>query len=354
MPAYNAERFIAQAVESVLAQDYEHWELIVVDDGSTDSTSDVIKAFDDSRIRYIFQENRGQAAALNHGLNIARGEYITTLDVDDWYPANSLGDRAAYLDGHPEIGVAYGDGYYCDENGEPFLSFSEHMPSGSSGDVFDLLIVSPFYGTGATVMQRKEVLRGDDIHYDESIVWCQDWDFYIRLAEVTSFGYVDVITINYRIHSASMTEEMPSGRRLESLLCLRKKVLNSERFRSTIDEQKSAFFYDFLVVDLFGNVRAQEEIFKSEAFGTLSNQEQARLQRLTANKYFQEQKEVQVAKRWLWASWKRAPFEPKTAILLMASWISPEVARWMIQKREAKRTEPQSQTPFEMVIPTKN
>src|SRR5215510_7816825 len=90
MPAYNGERFIKQAIESVFAQTYPNWELIVVDDGSTDNTVQIISSFADSRIVYIHQENRGQAAALNHGLGIARGKYITTLDVDDWLTPNSL------------------------------------------------------------------------------------------------------------------------------------------------------------------------------------------------------------------------------------------------------------------------
>lgn len=201
MPAYNAEQYIVQAIDSVLKQDYSNWELIVVDDGSTDNTENIVKSFNDERIRYNYQENLGQASALNRGLDLVEGEYITTLDADDFLPSNSLSSRATFLDQHNQFGVVYGDGYYCDEAGEVLLRFTDHMPTGVVGDVYDELIVSPFYGTGASVMERREVLNQHRLRYDESIVWCQDWDFYIRLAEITHFGFVETITIRYRLHS---------------------------------------------------------------------------------------------------------------------------------------------------------
>ena len=227
----------------------------------------------------------GRPLRLNHGLELARGEYITTLDVDDWLTPDSLVDRVSFLDAHPRYGVVYGDGYYCDAGGETFLTFSDHMPCGQSGDVYDLLIVSPFYGTGAAVMQRRDMLARFQIRYDESIVWCQDWDFYIRLAEFRPFGFVATKTIRYRIHSDSMTEAMPGGRRLESLIRLRKKVLGSQRFHSVSSSQKSAFFYDFIVKDLDGDFVKQERIINSREFSAIDKNEQARIQRLAANRY---------------------------------------------------------------------
>lgn len=353
MPAYNAEGFIVEAIDSVLAQTYPHWELIVIDDGSVDRTSHIVQAIQDERIRYAYQENRGQAAALNYGLDLACGDYITTLDVDDWFTPNSLGDRVAFLDRHPRYGAVYGDGLYCDPNGKEFLRFNEHMPSGLSGDVYDLLVVSPFYGTGAGVMQRRDVLTRYQIRYDDGIVWCQDWDFYIRVAEVVPFGFVESLTIRYRIHSGSMTEAMPSGRRLESLIRLRDKVLDSPRFRSTTHTQKYAFFYDYLVKDLNGDIAKQEWVMDSAAFNTLEREDQARLQRYIANRYLLEQKQTKAAKRWLRSSWKKAPFEPRTTILVLASMVSPEIARRMIQSRQSLSKDEEQLSPFEMVLPVK-
>ena len=85
MPVFNGAVFLSQAITSVLDQEYPDWELIVIDDGSTDHSAEIIRSFahHEPRIRYIYQQNAGQAAALNHGLNVMRGEFVTTLDADD-------------------------------------------------------------------------------------------------------------------------------------------------------------------------------------------------------------------------------------------------------------------------------
>ena len=98
MPAYNGGAFIGQAINSVLNQTYPNWELIVVDDGSTDNTADLVAGYKDPRVRYVYQRNAGQAAALNRGLDLAEGEFVTTLDTDDWLSSDSLSCRVDYLD----------------------------------------------------------------------------------------------------------------------------------------------------------------------------------------------------------------------------------------------------------------
>src|SRR4030067_1139719 len=129
MPVYNGEQYLRQAIDSVLAQTCPHWELVVVDDGSTDSTSAIVHSFSDERIRYTYEQNRGQTTALNRGLELARGEYVTTLDADDWLNADSLQARVDCLAAHEESGVAYGDGYYSNAAGKPGLGFHGHMAS---------------------------------------------------------------------------------------------------------------------------------------------------------------------------------------------------------------------------------
>ena len=123
MPAYNGEKFIDQAINSVIDQTYDNWELIVIDDGSQDGTKEIVQNYKDPRIRYFYQYNQGQAAALNKGLDLARGEFITTLDVDDWYTPTSLEDRIEFLISYPQFGAVYADGYYCDIHGNPIMLF---------------------------------------------------------------------------------------------------------------------------------------------------------------------------------------------------------------------------------------
>jgi glycosyltransferase involved in cell wall biosynthesis len=354
MPVYNGVEYLAGAIGSLLAQTYPHWELVLVDDGSTDDTAVIAQSFADPRIRYHYQENRGQAAALNTGLGLARGEFVTTLDADDVYPPHSLADRVARFLLHPEVGVVYGDGVYCYETGEPFLKFTEQMPSGATGDVYDLVIVSPFFGTGATMMIRKAVLDAHELLYDESIVWCQDWDFYIRVAEVTPFEFVPTITIEYRMHGAGMTVAMPQGRRLESLIRMRHKVMASPRFGQVSDAQKAAFFYDVLTQDLWGDVAAQEGVFDGAAFALLSAGQQARLLRLTAVKYYLAVQEQAMAKRWLRRAWKAQLTDPKTAVVTVLVHLNRQLATAVIQRWQAQAQPAGQKSPFELAtaVPT--
>jgi glycosyltransferase involved in cell wall biosynthesis len=352
MPVYNGEAYLQAAIESVLAQSYPHWELVVVDDGSTDGTARIVRSFEDERIRYSRQENRGQAAALNRGLELARGDAITTLDADDCLTVDSIRARAEFLDANPAYGVVYADGVYCNADGVELLTFKEHMPAGVQGDVYDTLIVSPFYGTGASVLVRRDVLARHDIRYDEDIVWCQDWDFYIRLAEKTTFGFVDMVSIRYRLHEGGMTAAMPKGRRLDSLIRLRYKVLASERFGSTVIRQKDAYFYDFLVKDLHQLPEAQAAVFASAAFQSCPGALQGRLMRLVANVYLLEYQHLEMVGVWLRHAWFLSPGDIKTALAFFLFQVHPSLARRIVQAY-MKRVNPAGATdPFQLAAVT--
>lgn len=347
-PVYNGEKFLSQTIDSVLAQDYENWELVVVDDGSIDNTAQIVKAYPNARIRYQYQVNRGQAAALNHGLRLASGEYITTLDADDWYPPNSLSARIEVLKQHPDSGVVYGDGMYCDAAGKPMLRFSEQMPSGSQGDVYDLLIVSPFYGTGAGIIVRRSVFETHGITYDERIDWCQDWDIYIRVAEKVHFCFSPDISINYRIHYGGMTQTMPGGRRLESLIRLRYKVLQSERFSQTNSDHKAAFFYDFLVRDLHNRLDDQEKIFSHPRFTQLPLNQQSRLIRLSAVNYLLAAEKNEFVKKWLSKAWQVSRRDKKSMLAMILVNIHPGLAKKIIGKWHHAHNATSPKSPMEL------
>lgn len=347
MPAYNGDRFIKQAIESVLAQTYPHWELIVVDDGSTDSTAEVVSTFKDSRIVYIYQENRGQAAALNHGLEVARGAYITTLDVDDWYTPNSLAARAEFLDTNEEYEVVYGDGIFCDKDGSLLKRFSELRTDHLVGDVFDVMLTNSFFGTGANVMVRASALEKYKIRYDESIVWCQDYDFYLRLAENCHFGFVDALTVWYRLHQENMTLTMPSKRRQDSLVRTRLKALASARFNQTSNLQKVGFFHALLVYDLYNNIGGQIQIMDQLQFQMLPKYEQARLIRLCASNYLSAHQNIKEARQLLIRSWRLNPFDPKTIFVIIFAYLNKGPMEWIFRfwRNIKLRNEPLS-SPF--------
>ena len=350
MPAYNGGQFIKKAIESMFAQTYLNWELIIVDDGSTDDTAAIISCFHDSRIVYVYQENCGQAAALNHGLDIARGEYITTLDVDDWFSPNSLGDRAVFLDRYQEYDVVYGDGIFCDQDGNQLKQFSELRTSDVTGDVFGVMLSNSFFGTGANVMVRKSVLEKNQIRYDTSIVWCQDYDLYLRLAEKCKWGYVNSVMVWYRLHHENMTVTMPSGRRLESLVRTKLKALASERFDTVLYSQKVSFFHHFFLHDLESDVKRQKDLMNHLQFKMLRKIDQARIIRLSASNYLAARENMKEVRELLRNSLRLNPFDPKTIFVIILAYLNKGPFEWLFNSwREMKIRNQSISSPFDQV-----
>jgi glycosyltransferase involved in cell wall biosynthesis len=351
MPAFNGEKFIHQAIESVLSQTYPAWELIIVDDGSTDRTAEIIGGYgEDVRIRRVYQENRGQAAALNRGLELASGEFVTTLDTDDWYTPHSLQDRVTYLNDHPEYGTVYGDGVYCDVNGKMLKRFSEYRIGDVTGDVYDTLIFASFFGTGANVMIRREIIEKFQIRYDEKVFWCQDLDFYIRVAERCSFGVVDSIIVWYRIHDNNMTMSSPEGRRLEGAIRTKNKVLSSPRFERTGISSRKAFFLKLLKSDLYGRLEEQEAVIHNKNFLSLPKKDQAEILRLVANQYFLFGSHQEFAKDWLKRAMHLAPFDLKTLLSVTLVSINPSFVKYIMRWRQRRNDQSiLNRSPFEFI-----
>ena len=117
MPLYNKAPYVRKAVESVVGQTFGDWELVVVDDGSTDGSGEVVGNYTDPRIRLVRQENAGVGAARNRGVRESRAQYLCFLDADDWWEPTFLEEMAALIERHPDAGI-YGTGYYIVKNGK--------------------------------------------------------------------------------------------------------------------------------------------------------------------------------------------------------------------------------------------
>lgn len=198
IPTYNRSKFLSEAIASVQQQEYPDFEIIVVDDGSTDNTYSMLNNNDDNRIKIIFQENSGRSSARNHGLQIAKGNLICFLDDDDLYLPGKLSKQAEYLIGHPMVDVVGSGFQYIDENGreigikEPWLDSQEMR-------VKDLLISCPLITS--SVMIRKEALEKMDHWFDPNLELAEDKDFFVRLLYTGSkFEWIPMILSGYRIH----------------------------------------------------------------------------------------------------------------------------------------------------------
>jgi glycosyltransferase involved in cell wall biosynthesis len=214
MPAYNAGKYIAEAIRSVLGQTFADFELLIVDDGSSDNTLRVIHSLLDPRIRVLVQENKGVSRALNEGLKVARGVYIARFDADDICFPQRLARQVLFLDGHPSYLVIGSDAEYISENGEHLFNF--RCAGHSHREIQDNLYRHcPFIHSG--VMYRKEAILqagGYSLHahnFEDYLLWVQllKWGKCFNLPEPL---------IKVRINPASVTiDEKWRGRRFRQL-----------------------------------------------------------------------------------------------------------------------------------------
>ncbi|MCB0107195.1 MAG: glycosyltransferase family 2 protein [Caldilineaceae bacterium] len=174
MPAYNQARYIAEAIQSVLEQSYPDWELIIVDDGSTDDTAAIAFRFQDPRIHLHRQTNQGVSAARNVGIALSRGEYIAFLDADDRYRPERLAVHVAYLDHHPTVGLTYGSRIEIDQHGNPV--HLAKLPQQAT--LATVLLAFPFAPTDLTVRRPWLDCVGA---FRTGFVVNEDREWYIRL-----------------------------------------------------------------------------------------------------------------------------------------------------------------------------
>jgi glycosyltransferase involved in cell wall biosynthesis len=201
-PAYNQASYLSQAVQSVLEQTCQDFELIVVDDGSTDGTPQVLAGIQDPRVRAIRQPNAGLSAARNTGLRACRAPYVTFLDADDFFMPDKLAVLSAYLEQHPDIGLVGGGTQVVDQVGRPLR---EIIKSPGNLGLFELLAGNPF--TVTSVMVRKEWIDRVGV-FDETLRACEDWDMWLRLAYAgCRFEWVEHVVGAYRYHVSQMTRQ---------------------------------------------------------------------------------------------------------------------------------------------------
>lgn len=195
-PAYNRSRWLGEALESALTQDFAPFEVVVVDDGSTDDTPRVVRSFGD-RVRYHRQDNAGQSAAVNRGVELARGDLVAFLDSDDAWLPGKLRRQVPMLDGDPGAAVLYAEVEYMDGDGRALRDArrAEHTPS---GDILEPLLRENFLRTPSVIFRRAAFLEAGG--YDVSLACVNDWDMWLRLAARHRFLFDPTPSARYRLH----------------------------------------------------------------------------------------------------------------------------------------------------------
>jgi glycosyltransferase involved in cell wall biosynthesis len=201
IPVYNGEKTIRETIESVLNQSFQDFELIVINDGSQDSTLEIVCSIKDPRLQVFSCSNAGLATSRNRGIARAVGEYISFIDADDLWTPDKLEAQLKALKDNPESAVAYSWTNYIDESSQ-FLRRGGYLTA--DGDVYAQLLVINFLENGSNPLIRRQALI-DVGGFDESLPAAEDWDIFLRLAARYSFVGVPSPQILYRTSVKSMS-----------------------------------------------------------------------------------------------------------------------------------------------------
>lgn len=204
IPTYNRAHLLPRAICSVLKQSFHDWELIIVDDGSTDDTEEVVRDFSDPRVRYIRHDtNRGAPAARNTGIRAARGRYIAFLDSDDeWLPEKLEKQLKIFETSDADVGAVYTGAIFVEEeSGRKRIK----APRVKGWILTEEMAYNPV-GSTSRVMVKRECI--DECGYfDECLPCHEDWDMWIRIAQRYKFDYVAEPLVRYFEHSRSISTD---------------------------------------------------------------------------------------------------------------------------------------------------
>jgi len=207
LPTYNRASLLPRAIKSVLDQTYKNFELIIVDDNSTDNTKKIVNDFKDERIKYIWhKENKGAAASRNTGIKMAKGEYIAFQDSDDeWFPEKLDKQIKVFESLSLQYAVIYSGFWYIRGGQKKYLPSSGILSK--EGDIFKVLLNGNFITT-QVVLCRKECFKKVGL-FDEKLPRLQDWELWIRISKKYLFQYInEPLAIVYHQSESSISNNM--------------------------------------------------------------------------------------------------------------------------------------------------
>lgn len=205
MPAYNGEKYIGEAIESILAQTYSDWELIIVEDASTDNTLQVIKEYQDPRIRlFVNEKNSGIAVTTNRAISESKGKYLALLDDDDVAEKERLELQVNYLESHPEIDILGGRSTFMAENGD--MMWSGGVPRYNPNYIKAVLLFRCMDFMNSTAMIRSDFVKKNKLFYRENCYGMQDLFFYMESSKVGKISSIEDFLLKHRLHDSNETD----------------------------------------------------------------------------------------------------------------------------------------------------
>lgn len=242
LTCYNGARWIARAIESILAQSYEDFELVIIDDGSTDNSKEVVASYlCDKRVHYIYQENRGFSAAVNRGIKESSGSLIGFIGQDDLWMPNKLELQMKYLNEHKNVDLVHSNHCFINSEERIIEVRDVKIPNfASRKKVVEELFLNNFIGFETVLIKRKCF---DEVgFFDEHMVGFSDHDMWLRVAGSHNIGYLNLSLVKKRQHEFRLSKV-----RIEAVLkdefLIVKKAIDHHPFLKKVERKKLASLY---------------------------------------------------------------------------------------------------------------
>lgn len=236
IPSFNSEKYIAETINSVLNQSYTNWELIVIDDGSTDNSAAIIKEFclKDDRVKYCHQENAGVSVARNNGIKRAKGEYIALLDADDVWEKDNLKIKVDILESGKNFQWVYSNMYDADEN----INIIKEAPKGTDENILESILLwkgEVVPGPCSNIIFAK-ICFEEGVKFDKNLSTAADQDFTIQLASKYKGHHINKPLWRYRLLVNSMSRNITVMEK--DHIAVFKKASENELFKNFWFKQK--------------------------------------------------------------------------------------------------------------------
>jgi glycosyltransferase involved in cell wall biosynthesis len=230
-PSYNQARYLEECIQSVLEQDYPNIEYIIIDGGSTDGSVEILQKYSDRLAHWVSEPDNGQSAGINKGLRRATGDIWAWLNSDDYYMPGAVSKAAAFLEGHPDTGIVYGD---CNEVAKDGSFLCKRTPPIFKYTDF-LLSLEDFIPSSSTFVTRPVYEHVGEM--DETMHFLMDHDYWLRAGSVTKIGYLPEILSSFRVYPEAKSYRRTSGRARDTIY-MYEKLLSGDDISASLKTDK--------------------------------------------------------------------------------------------------------------------
>ena len=246
---YNSAAYLKEAIDSVLAQEYKNFEIIVVDDGSTDRTKQLVEglqAHNSQRIQYVYQQNQGPAPARNSGIKHADGRYIAFLDADDIWLPDKLSKQMPCFAQRPQTGFVYCDNIFVDENNRPIENYIRKIKLLEGSILLELF--NDFFIITSGIVLKRECIDAIGL-FDEKLLVGEDYEFFLRLAKNYQAGVVRERLFRRRVHAQSLSRQdyaLDACNDINTLIVfLKNNPAFYQQHRAQVSSRIADYYFDF-------------------------------------------------------------------------------------------------------------